>query len=592
MSNVKYDKGGLYCGDKQLTNFVPIVCDQYHSVQGADEFPAVIGVLLVFPDGSEQIAELRVTSNLVDQITKMFPNAVIFSGRAKPLIQVFIIEQVSKIKIVRHPFTGRVEAMHTGYTLPGNGVYHLPDNKLVLIWNHRVAGSHPPKVPCQIGGDTTVIIPDDGSNPAGDIVRCMLENVSAVTMSITYAALIARRSVVTAEGYDVQGALCITGEQSAGKTTLAKRVFGYPARCSGGQKCPLFKESVSTEASVRDLLAEYPDLVVVFDDICKSSEKSIQAERKKRGAAMLRLAANEADVSKKAPDGSTVHIDCRAGMALTAEFVFDGMSELTRCILVPLNERLHLTESVQARLVGCMLNRFADWFADHYDEAVELLHEHMRNPEGIIDSLRLDDLEQRSNLIRQQRVQRNLALMSWAFECLVWMLKQMTELPGEVERELFQKFWEGVHESIAKQLEILSEIQSKIPEGNLAYILSEGIRCGAFDLCTKKKKLFTHEGIIWQTEYGMPTQVGIKEIALVAFVRNQNGYHDAKPRAIVQKLVDIGALVLQETKTRTVHLGKDKPGEPKIPRVLLLRCDVLRDEAKCYVTEDKQTREL
>lgn len=86
MSNIKYGKDGLYCGDKQLTNFVPIVCDQYYPVQGADEFPSDISVLLVFPDGTEQIAELKVTSNLVDQITKMFPNAVVFWGGAKPLI--------------------------------------------------------------------------------------------------------------------------------------------------------------------------------------------------------------------------------------------------------------------------------------------------------------------------------------------------------------------------------------------------------------------------------------------------------------------------------------------------------------------------
>lgn len=587
MSTIPYDKAGLYQEDKRLTNFVPIVYAAYYPVQGEAKEPIAVKMRLVFPNGSEQICELEYTSYMADQISKRFPNAVLIHSRAKPIVNLFIVEQMSGITTIKHPFNGQIVSIQRGYALPGNGIYRLPNGARALVWNHRLAGRYPPKVLCRIGGDPNIIIPDDVKNPYLAFAKCLLENVPAVTMTVTYAALISRRSVVTQEGYDVQGALYITGEQSVGKTTLAKRVLGYPMRRSGGQKCPLFKESVSTEASVRDILAEYPDLVVIFDDICKSSEKSIQAERRKRGATMLRLAANEADISKKAPDGSTVHIDCRAGMALTAEFVLDGMSELTRCILVPIHKRLHLTETVQPQLFGCVLNRFADWFADHYDEAVDLLHRRMQNSETIVDRLRLKEVEQRSNLIRQQRVQRNLALMHWAFECLVQMLKREMELSGEMERMLFQRFWEGVHESISKQLEILSEIQSKIPEGNLAYILSEGIDKGAFDLCRKRKKLFTHEGIIWEENYDEAKLVGIKEIALVSFVRNQNGYHDAKSRAIVQELIDLGALVMQETKTRTVHLGKDKPGEPKIPRVLLLRCDVLREEAKCYVEEGR-----
>ena len=73
--------------------------------------------------------------------------------------------------------------------------------------------------------------------------------------------------------------------------------------------------TVSTEASVRDTLSENPGCVVIIDDLAKSSSRTIQAHRKKLGGAMLRLAANEGDSTKKGKTGKTDHRDCTAGIA-------------------------------------------------------------------------------------------------------------------------------------------------------------------------------------------------------------------------------------------------------------------------------------
>ena len=100
-------------------------------------------------------------------------------------------------------------------------------------------------------------------------------------------------------------------------------------------------EAVSTEASVRDTLSENPLAgVVIIDDLAKSPRVAIEAHRKKLGGSMLRLAANEGDSTKKGKTGKTDHRDCTAGIALTAEFVLDGVSELTRSIFVYLEKKV------------------------------------------------------------------------------------------------------------------------------------------------------------------------------------------------------------------------------------------------------------
>ena len=94
---------------------------------------------------------------------------------------------------------------------------------------------------------------------------------------------------------------------------------------------------------------------------------------------------------------------------------------------------------------------------------------------------------------------------------------------------------------------------------NIAFLLCEAIDSDEFDLCRKKTNLFKRNGIIWKEDKrGRPVEVGIKPTALVQFIRNQNGYQNYSSRKITDYLRDTGALTLQEKKSNTCHLGKDK----------------------------------
>ncbi len=568
---------------RQMTNFTPVIETAYYPLEGPQDIPAYLGIQLILEDGSLRSLTLPMTSNLARRIVTEEPRAVLLKSSYASLVQKYLVDQLSK--------TGRPGECQRGLCLPGNGTYRLTDGQRITVWNGRVAGSTKLKVPYVIKRNRDYQITTRIEYPMQTLVNALLENDPALVFPVSYAFLVSRRDVLTAEQHPLQGGLYITGVQSSGKTTLARRVFGYTERIGTPGKPALMLEAVSTEASVRDSLSENPGCVVIIDDLAHSSTRSIEAHRRKLGGAMLRLAANEGDSTKKGKTGKTDHRDCTAGIALTAEFVLDGISELTRSIFVYLDKKLNLTKDVCPALIGAALEEFADWFADNCDHAIELLHEITDSPD-ILKNLCVDGADEFAELLtRERRIQDNLALLRWAFACVVEMIKERIDLPSDVEHALYRKFWEAVHCSVRKQVEEFAKIQSHLKEGNIAFLLCEAIDNDEFQLCRKKSKLFKGNGIIWKEDKrGRPVEVGIKPTALVQFIRNQNGYQDFSSRKITDYLKDIGALTLQEGKTNTCHLGTDKKGR-NLPRVLRIDVQTLRDNAEKYELFAQQARE-
>lgn len=521
---------------KQATNFTPVIETAYFNLDGPQDIPAYLGIQLILEDGSVRSLTLPMTSNLARTIVAEEPRAVLLKTGYAPLVQKYIVDQLSK--------TGRPGECQRGVYLPGNGTYRLADGQHVTVWNGRVAGSTKLEVPYMNKPTNTYRITNSIDRPVPTLVRALLENDAALVLPVAYALLVSRRDVLTAEQHPLQGGLYITGVQSSGKTTLARRVFGYTERIGTPGKPALMLEAVSTEASVRDTLSENPGCVVIIDDLAKSSTRSIEAHRRKLGGAMLRLAANEGDSTKKNSSGKTDHRDCAAGIALTAEFVLDGVSELTRSIFVYLDKQLNLTEDVRPALIGAILEDFADWFADNYEHAIELLHKIADSPD-ILKNLRVDGADEFTELLtRERRIQDNLALLQWAFVCMVEMIKSTVKLSPHREQALYEKFWKAVHLSVSKQVDEFAKIRTHLKEGNIAHLLCEAIDSDEFKLCRKKEKLFKRNGIIWKEKKGVIKQVGIKQTALVQFIRNQNGYQNYSSRKITDYMKDIGCLTI------------------------------------------------
>ena len=568
---------------KQVTNFTPVIETAYFNLEGPQDIPAYLGIELILEDGSMRRLTLPMTSNLARRIVAEEPRAVLLKTGYAPLIQKYIVDHLAK--------AGRPGEFQRGLYLPCNVTYLLSYDQHITVWNGHVAGSSEFKVPYVIKPNSNYQIVNRIENPVQTLVNALLGNDAALVLPVAYALLVSRRDVLTAEQHPLQGGLYITGVQSSGKTTLARRVFGYTERIGTPGKPALMLEAVSTEASVRDTLSENPGCVVIIDDLAHSSSRTIEAHRKKLGGAMLRLAANEGDSTKKGKTGKTDHRDCTSGIALTAEFVLDGVSELTRSIFVYLEKKLNLTEDVRPALIGAILEDFADWFADNYEHAIELLHKIADSPD-ILKNLRVDGADEFTELLtRERRIQDNLALLQWAFVCMVEMIKLTVKLSPHREQALYEKFWTAVHLSVSKQVDEFAKIRTHLKEGNIAHLLCEAIDCDEFKLCRKKSKLFKRNGIVWKEKNGVIKQVGIKQTALVQFIRNQNGYQNYSSRKITDYLKDIGCLTINEEKSNTVHIGKLKDGKRPLPRVLLIDVETLRDSAEEYNLYAEQARE-
>lgn len=584
---IEVNQDGLYEVDenphtppKQLTNFVPEIMTAYYPLADNQQFPQALDVRITWADHTQRRLILPMSRSLAAAIRNAEPRAVLLKPTALAAVQMYLVDQLSKMN----------QEMR-GVYLPGNGTHWLAYGQHVTVWNGRIAGSSELKIPCVIKPTDTYRITNSIDRPVPTLVRALLENDAALVLPVAYALLVSRRDVLTAEQHPLQGGLYITGVQSSGKTTLARRVFGYTERIGTPGKPALMLEAVSTEASVRDTLSENPGCVVIIDDLAKSSTRSIEAHRRKLGGAMLRLAANEGDSTKKNSSGKTDHRDCAAGIALTAEFVLDGISELTRSIFVYLDKQLNLTDDVRPALIGAILEDFADWFADNYEHAIELLHKIADSPD-ILNNLRIDGADEFAELLkRERRIQDNLALLQWAFVCMVEMIKSSVKLSPHREQALYEKFWTAVHLSVSKQVDEFTKIRTHLKEGNIAYLLCEAIDCDEFHLCRKKEKLFKRNGIIWKEKKNVIKQVGIKQTALVQFIRNQNGYQNYSSRKITDYLKDIGCLTINEDKSNTVHIGKLKDGKRPLPRVLLIDVETLRDSAEEYNIYAEQARE-
>lgn len=176
---------------KQMTNFTPVIETAYYPLEGSqDDIPAYLGIQLILEDGSVRSLTLPMTSNLARTIVAEEPRAVLLKTGYAPLVQKYIVDQLSK--------TGRPGECQRGVYLPGNGTYRLADGQHVTVWNGRVAGSTKLEVPYMIKPTDTYRITNSIDRPVPTLVRALLENDAALVLPVAYALLVSRRDVLTA----------------------------------------------------------------------------------------------------------------------------------------------------------------------------------------------------------------------------------------------------------------------------------------------------------------------------------------------------------------------------------------------------------
>lgn len=446
--------------------------------------------------------------------------------------------------------------MKRGYYLERSGVIDFPDGMIQFLAGSELIPDNISRTYLPASYIDNVRLAGEGTTSLQEMERTLVEAPAQALLTISYVLLTSVRSLVIDHGIDYQAVLYILGGQGLGKTTLAKRTAGL-YQMEDGYVSGLVQAG-STMAGIRDMLVRFRDRPVIVDDLCLSAGKDTERRRREVGATLVREGSGNTPIIKKSGSGTT-ESHCHAGVILTAEFPLANLSDLSRCILVPVKEKLELAPSWTQTVIGDILRTFFAWLSTHYVEALNAL---------------MDSLHKEWKPKLETRVRTNFICLRWAFQTLLECLTDGGMAPqyrAYLEKRMRFAVKQGLNE-----YELLRKEQlDLVPKGNLTFCILRGYKSKAFHLADSIEKLKKKDGTMWKGD------LCIRPQHLLSFVRQQPGYHQYTRNQLTQELMDLGVLVIQEDGGYTVHLAKPKDGA-SIPRVYRLRLDALKKTAKKY----------
>lgn len=445
--------------------------------------------------------------------------------------------------------TGRIPR---GYFFDKNGTTILPDGRICFVRSAELLGD------C---GRPYLIAPEINNvqllgqgNPPSQLVPILLSSPLQVLLVFAYVVLTSIRSLLVENGLDLQAVLYIVGGQGLGKTTLATRIAGIYAK---DYRPVGIVQAGSTLAAVNALMTDLRDQPLVVDDLCLSASRETERKRVDLATKLIRQGTGHIPIIKRVGK-NTVELPCEASLILTAEFPLENMSDLTRCVMVPVRKSLDMPNDLTPSLIGDAIRHYSLWLAEHAPE--ELVRFHKTVDAALINRGNVD-----------ARIVTNYACLYAAVQSFLCSTRKLNP-PQNWENGVLRVMRKALSVAWKEHQRMINQLKEGFPVGNLPFCLLEGYGNSAFDLAKKIEKLNKHSGIIWKDD------LCLRKEALIQFVRQQPGYHDWTANRITRTLKDIGALVLQEEDTATVKLTKDS----NVPRVYRIRLNVLKDAAEKF----------
>lgn len=438
-----------------------------------------------------------------------------------------------------------------GLLLPHTGLHRLPDGQSLYVLGDQLIGSipspvylHPPVA------YRTIIAPV--RHPLATLFSklCFASPVILLTVIFLFTTLL--RSRIRETRLSWQAVLNIVGKQGLGKTTLARLLTDWICDSQGNPT--MLYSAGSTPSAIHNAMVNARDLPLVIDDLCLSASPRLQQKYRDSGAQFVREGTNASRIAKKSGN-QTVMFSCNAGVILTAEFVLENASDITRCIFAPLDRIPHIPDSLTPEQIGAGCYALIRWFLTHETEVDEAFREAASKEKPDHTHARI-----LSNFTILYTV-GSLALRAACEDGL-----------SETQAAMIRNRWYAAYrQSYQYQQKLLDDLDRHRKKGNLAAVLLECYQDPeVFHLAKSVKKIDKHDGIIWKGD------LCLRRSALERAVRLQDGYHDYTINQIVRELRDIGALVIQEEGTAQVHIKKN------VPRMYRILLSVLDDCAQSF----------
>lgn len=256
----------------------------------------------------------------------------------------------------------------------------------------------------------------------------------------------------------------LVGPSQTKKTSLARELTAIYNRNTP----PAQPDDVSllpTNAAIFDALGPYRDCVRLVDDLYRSGSRSETRRRDEKLDQIIRLVGNNAQKGRGRA-GEEDSVNC--GIICTAEYLPEGFSTLTRCLILQLERPL---PSARLTKIQChpltwptFLYRFLTWVAAHYDAVVGYLRQQFPK-------------------LRQQRAaqpvqEERLREFQWALHLTTDILGAFfsSQLPSHLSgtrKQLVRLIKRSINQAIQHQTELLAHERDHSDTNSFSRALSE-----------------------------------------------------------------------------------------------------------------------
>ena len=282
------------------------------------------------------------------------------------------------------------------------------------------------------------------------------------------------RSFLQDSGLSTACILYLIATQGFGKTATAKAL------------CQLFDDSNgcitdvydagSTISAMERALMTTRDRSVLLDDIYIGTNKAKQRERLASAAALLRFAANETKRTKT-QGSKNVSVSCAAGLVVTGEIPMEASSDVTRCIIVSIREKLAGSSNpvdleALRHTAATAMQGFLAWFGESYEEFCSRIKIEMESQLAAVESA------------PNERVKKSLFELYW----LLCRFSDYAEEVGAVSAVVKSEFVRATAQALTEVWHNIAEELRRIenrPKTIMAAIVS-GVEQQAFGYSTHK----------------------------------------------------------------------------------------------------------
>lgn len=534
---------GIYRDGKRLCNFDPTVTRVYLWADGPNRGDLAFIDLSLRSDAwcYQERIPAECIANL--EFLKRHPDLCIYQSSYRHPLSACLSERISEYLSKN---TGGLAFSQTGL--------HRLEKSVVFVAGDRLIG----------GGEVDAVFSPDvarlhleparygSGRQAEELLNRLQANGPSVTIPVfAFGILTALQSLVLECGIPLTSVLYVSGRSGLGKTETVRRFFAVYDQDDTGRPA-LITEAGSTMAGFRENLRAARDLPVVLDDLCLSTGRDSQRKRLETGAQAIREASNKGAVRTKAGEHGALP-STEAGVAITAEFDMQTISDVTRCIIVPLDHPMEGGQTDDRIIAAGALSAFLEWFVPRYEQEAQLLRERYQ---AQIKAKRLS------------RLDTGLFCLRWAFERFMRFAVETGAVNETGYGNVMDFFDQRLEAMNTKQQQILKRVESTIPKASIPRLLWLGIQHQEIPVKQKLKKLKEGYAVIRGQELFLPP--GLAE----QFISAQDGYRGISRNRIGRALKSAGVLVTHERdNANTVKVAKG------FPRVYHIRLDRLEEAA-------------